>query len=415
MEQTGKKRHMLSTIFVALFIATEAINMIATRALPVSGSFMSAFYALTGVGIIVSFILTGGFHRFKIRFQHFVGIIVVTLYYLITYLIIGGSSLSISFFFVFVLLPLLIPILVEIDVKPLLRLVFVIPSFGALRASSILLLTSRNAMTMGDCYALLIPIIAALTYLMMFYKEDKHTTKYILLPSLIVNFVYLMRIILFGSRGPIFSVILCFVFLALFRRNGYGDEKKQLWKMIVFTVLIALFILFFWEILQFVSDIASRIGLNIRAIDKIYMYRQTTTIWNGRESIGAEAIAGISERPILGHGISTFFKNTGIIYPHNFILQVLYDGGILLFATLIIPLIVGTIQMIRHGEKKEFALFCALFFASVPGALFSGDCWKNGCLWLLIGFIIAGKLPSHNTENGESIHAYRHTNFSSLT
>lgn len=415
MEKAGKRRNTLSTVFVALFIATEAINLIATRALPISGSFMSAFYVLTGAGIVVSFFLTGGAHRLKMRFQHFIGVIIVTLYYLVTYLVIGGSSLSPSFFLVFVFLPLLIPILVEVEVKLLLRLIFVIPSFGFLRASSVLLLTSMNVMTMGDCYALLIPIVSALTYYMMFYKEDKRVTKLLLLPCMIVNVIYFMRIVMYGSRGPILCVILCFVFLALFRRKGYESEKKQIWKMVVFTVLIALFVLYFWEILQLVSSVASRIGLNIRSIDKIYRLRQTTTIWNGRQYIIAVTIAGIGERPILGHGLSTFLNNTGIIYPHNFILQVLYDGGVLLFATLIIPLIVGTIQMIRRGEKNEFALFCALFFASVPGALFSGDCWKNGCLWLLIGFIIAGKLPSHNTENGESTNAYRYTNFSSLT
>ena len=394
MDNTGKRGYLLSTIFVSLFITTDAINLIATRILPVNSNFMSAFYALTGTGIVLSFFLMGGAHRLKMRIQHFVGIVIVTLYYVITYLVIGGSSLSLSFFGVFVFLPLFIPVLVDIEVKHLLRLIFIIPSFGILRASSILLLTSRRVMTMGDCYALLIPIIAALTYMMTFYKEDKQKTKLLLLPCLIVNFIYYMRIVMYGSRGPILSVFLCFVFLLLFKGKDNVAENKQIWKMIVYTVLIALFMLYFWEILRFVYVFASRIGLNIRAIDKVYMLRQTSTIWNGRDGIVAITLEGIIDRPILGHGISTFQKNTGIIYPHNFILQILYDGGIVLFIPLIIPFISGIIKVIRFGSTDDMALFSLLFFSSVPGALFSGDCWKNGCLWLLIGMLIASKIPT---------------------
>lgn len=401
METTTNKKTFISTIFVALFIVTDAINLIATRTLPLGGNFMTLFYAITGIGIILTFFLNGGAHRLKMRVGHFVGIITVTLFYAITYLVIGGSSLSLSFFVVFVLLPMLIPVLAEIDVKVLLRVIFVVPSFGILRASSVLLLTDRNAMTMGDCYALLIPIIAALTYMMIFFRTDSQKTKLLLFPSITINLIYYIRIVMYGSRGPILSVILCFVFLSLFRENDRFNDKKRIGKVLLFALLIALFMLYFWEVLQFLARVASSVGINIRSIDKIYMLRQATSIWNGRDNIVAVAIQGIQEKPILGHGISTFQKYTGIIYPHNFILQVLYDGGVILFAVLIVPLIVGTIKMIKSKTENEFALFSALFFASVPGALFSGDCWKNGCLWLLIGMMIAGKLPARNREIGE--------------
>lgn len=99
MESISDKRKKLSTIFVALFIATDAINLIATRTLPINSNFMSIFYALTGAGIVLSFFIAGGAHRLKMRIQHFVGIVIVTLYYVITQLVvIGGSSLSLSFF-----------------------------------------------------------------------------------------------------------------------------------------------------------------------------------------------------------------------------------------------------------------------------------------------------------------------------
>ena len=398
MERTAKEKNFISTIFVALFIATDAINLIVTRIFPARTNFMSVFYALTGAGILAGYILNGREQRFKMRLEHFIAVVLVALYYLTTYLVIGGSSLSLSFFLVFVFLPLLIPILADIDVKLLLRVIFIVPAFGVFRASQILLLTTQKSMTMGDCYALLIPVIAALTYLMVFYREDTKKAKIWLLPCIAVNCMYFFRIVLYGSRGPILSVILCFVFLMLFRRRRFEGNAKRTWQLILFTLLVAIFVLYFWEILELLSSIASRAGLNIRAIEKAYILKQSSSIWNGRDNIFAVTISGITEKPIFGHGMSTFQNNTGIIYPHNFILQILYDGGIVLFFTLIIPLIIGVLKMVRVGDTNEFALFTTLFFASVPGALFSGDCWKNGCLWLLIGLIIAGKLPDRKRQ-----------------
>ena len=198
MDKTVKKKDTPSTIFVALFIATNAINLIATRALPVRENFMSVFYALTGFGIVISYLAAGGAHKLKMHVWHFFCVVIVVLYYLFTYLMFGKSSLSLSFFIVFVLLPLFIPMIAEIDTKLLLRIIFVIPSFGILRVQSIFLLTQKNTMTMGDCYALLIPIISALTYLMIFYKEDSKKTRLLLLPSIVVNFIYYLRIVLYG-------------------------------------------------------------------------------------------------------------------------------------------------------------------------------------------------------------------------
>lgn len=394
MERTSSTLNIYRTLFVALFVATDAINLVFTSIFPALSGFMATFYALTGFGIIFCYILEDNILNLTMKFKFVLCIVLILTYYGLTSLSVGGTTLSITFFFVCVLLPMLMPLLVKIDVKFFLRVIFIVPSFGIVKASSILQLNDREALTMGKCYALLIPVVSALTYLMMYYKEDSRRTKLILLPSIIINLIYYIRIVLYGSRGPILSVILCFFFLVLFRRKDINDDKKRIGKLLLFAIVLSLCMLYFWEIIQFVSSFASRIGINIRAIDKIYKLRQTTSIWNGRDSITSVALSGIAEKPIIGHGMSTFLKNTGIAYPHNFILQVLYDGGILLFIALIVPVIIGVIKVICKGTINDLALFSILFFASVPGALFSGDCWKNGVLWLLTGFFITGKLPN---------------------
>ena len=57
-----------------------------------------------------------------------------------------------------------------------------------------------------------------------------------------------------------------------------------------------------------------------------------TDISNGRNAITEYVVENIFKSPIWGHGVSTItYNSNGMIpYPHNFILQLFYDGGILL-------------------------------------------------------------------------------------
>lgn len=393
----------LSTLFVAMFITTSAINLIATRAFSNLSNFMSFFYALTGAGILVSHFLQFGVHRLTIRLKLFVTLSVLLFCYLLTVLL-ADTSLSFSFFIVFVFLPLIIPSIVDVNIKNLIRVIFIIPSIGIFWSSSFLVVAGINVISMGECYALLIPIIAALTYLMIYYKKDSVKEKVLLLPSIIINFFYFVVIVLYGSRGPILCGVLCFVFLLVFGNQWDKNQSKKKWKILLFTLIIAVFVLFFWEIIQYVSLLANRSGVNIRAIEKLYRLKRSSNIWNGRNDLYQIASQGILESPIWGHGISTFLSNTGIIYPHNFILQVLYDGGLILGLLLFVPMLRGCFKIVRYGGIDDLAIFSVLFFSSVPGALFSGDCWKNGCLWLLLGVVLSGKIQMYqksksNTKN----------------
>ena len=46
---------------------------------------------------------------------------------------------------------------------------------------------------------------------------------------------------------------------------------------------------------------------------------------NGRDYIEGIALHKIAESPIFGYGLDQFENNTGMVYPHNFVLQMVFQ------------------------------------------------------------------------------------------
>jgi O-antigen ligase len=137
-----------------------------------------------------------------------------------------------------------------------------------------------------------------------------------------------------------------------------------------------------------VYNLAVNAGYDLKFLSKtIRMMRESNTL-NGRESIFSTTISGIAQAPVLGHGISTFYYYTGIEYPHNFILQMLYDIGFVGFSLVFIPFLFGIWRFCKACDSDSYLIGVLLFSASVPGALFSHDLWVNITLWATLSFFI---------------------------
>lgn len=138
-----------------------------------------------------------------------------------------------------------------------------------------------------------------------------------------------------------------------------------------------------------ISNYLAQFDISLNVIDKFLRLNNAGDMTNGRDDIDKVAWEGIWNSPIIGHGTSQFDKYTGLGYPHNFILQMLYDGGIVLASIVFIPIARSLLQKKRLISEEEFILLLCLFFASVPGALFSGDLWNSIVLWMFFGFVVA--------------------------
>ena len=130
-------------------------------------------------------------------------------------------------------------------------------------------------------------------------------------------------------------------------------------------------------------------GISLNFIDKIIFMEQSGDISNGRELLYANTINEILEKPFFGWGCDQFYTHHDLNYPHNFILQILYDGGLLLFFILAIPLWYGLKRFWRSCSTDEYAVFVALLFSGLFGSLFSGNLWAGASLWLLFGSLLS--------------------------
>jgi hypothetical protein len=147
---------------------------------------------------------------------------------------------------------------------------------------------------------------------------------------------------------------------------------------------------FFVPLLSLIEGELSKNGIEIEAISKmIRLQDEDGDLSNGRNYLNTLTWDGILASPLLGNGLDQFDNNyPGESYPHNFLLQILYDGGIWLFLILS-PIFIRSIKFLRSRTYNEYAMYMTLFFASVPGALFSQDLWAIPILWMFFGLSVS--------------------------
>lgn len=145
--------------------------------------------------------------------------------------------------------------------------------------------------------------------------------------ALIVLLGYLILFLTFGSRGAIVSVL---VFLVIYWIIG-ARSKYDMYKRLLFvSTIIFLCVVSFELIIVKIYNLLTENDVDILAISRIYqLLEDGKEMSAGRDNLAGIAINGILSSPIFGNGIGSFYNYSGL-YPHNIILQLLWEGGILL-------------------------------------------------------------------------------------
>lgn len=383
---------ILASIFLALFADVKTLNLIVIAAYPsYSGVFMTAMYAVIIIGLLTIGLFLQRRSFLKLRKSHWGICILCILWYIMTSLFIASPSVNIQFFGVFMVAAFLIPGIIHIDVRTFLIALVVLPSIGILYLDRIFYgeILETGVVSMGTCYALLIPVLGDLVYLRFYYRKESIRMKIIMLFFAAINLFYLVQMAMFGSRGPILCAVLLIMSFFIIRID---DNKKVFFRKgrVLIIIIGLLFLIFsFTAILQALQDFLAKFDISLNVVDKFLRLDDNGDMTNGRESLSTMAWKGIVESPLWGNGISQFNNNTGEGYPHNFVLQMLYDGGIILTLAIMVPVTQSLIRKLKTISENKFSFFVLLFFASVPGALFSGDLWNASTLWMFFGFVLA--------------------------
>lgn len=374
-----------NSIIAALFVNTACITQILISAFPFGGSFMTIIYVLCTIGVVISsFLKQHRYYFIKNKGSYLMAILLIFVYY-ITKIFIGPPYTKDQFFLMFTIVSFLIPAMIVIDTRTFLLTILYSSIFGCFYVDKIFILDYNYAISMGESYAFLVPVCAALCYLFSYLKSDSKVVRFINTVVILVNLIYMVYIFQYGSRGPSLCIIMLIVFFLIcsLDTNNYHFNKKK--SFILIFIVCSLYAAFIPLLMFFSKVLRLHFNLSLNLIDKFIYLNESSDISNGREQIADMTISGIKDSPIWGHGVDLFWINYGDGYPHNFVLQMCYDLGCVFTVLFLLYVIKRFTKAFKNYNRNNVILMVFMLFSSVPGALFSNDLWNNIALWTFFG------------------------------
>lgn len=374
--------HFYSVLF-SLYLLVPPINKIVLvyfSFLPFS--LMSVLYLTIGILIISCFFI--GKNRIKeIGKANFFIFIAVLIYFLVSSLR-GVTGLSVFELVVYFAIPILFFSKKSFDFNTFIKTALIVSVFGLPIVNSIFVLDYNGIAEMGVSYAFLLPAIIPVYYLI------RHKNKSFIFAILsILNLVYDIQIFLHGSRGCAISILTLFFLLLIFNLTKRKSITAIKYKLIIGTLILVILIINFVTVMDFFKQTLSSFGISASTLDKLFSLVQRGDVSNGRNEIYKIAFDGFLGKPLFGNGFDSFDYYTGLEYPHNFVIQLLYDLGIIGVMIIFVPFLFGTIKMTKRLSKEDLYFFIVVFSSSVPGALFSQNAWKNVLLWITISMAVS--------------------------
>ena len=392
-EKSGAHTHwsvVLASLLVALFIDTKSVNYVLGAILNRDGEgFTTPLFAL----IAIATIFTAVVQRSKVNLWVWLLSAFVIGFYFYTSLSIATPRVPLPFLMGFTLMGFLLPSLVRIDTRLTLRAIMTIPAIGVFWLSRVLMPEEENELglvSMMRSYAFLVPVMANILYFLLYYKTDRLGKSYSFRLVSLANTIYLFKMLSSGSRGPFFCIVSLIIFHWVVKKDENGKLRWSAGKSLTIGMVIAAVGAFFQDVMFGLSTLLHGFGIYLNVIDKFVRKAvENGDMSNGRALIYTTCLEEIPEKPFFGHGMDLFEYYTGIVYPHNFILQIFYDGGLMLALLLLLPVVWYLIKKIRFGSHETFSMTLFLLFVSVPGALMSSDLWQNERLWLFFGAMLS--------------------------
>ncbi len=384
VDQISNQRELYESILIASFINVPAINVIIASIVPsLSNGVMAILYFV----LICLFLFDFFLHYMKRLCIEGIASVMVVFTIIIAYVLTWikiGNQLSILNLTVYVFLPLLIISKMDINGDLIIKFCVLIPVMGIPFFQKVFQQTN-NSISMGLSYAFLPAVVFASSYLLTCDRKSK-----LIKIAALVDLLYFALIFLYGSRGVVLSSFIAVFLLWLIRKklNHEYDPYFGL-KIVCISVAVIIVVIFRWQIIYSLYDFFNEKGIMVEFLDKIIRLQKLGGVDNGRSDINKVFWAEFVKRPLIGHGIKSFEYYTGIVYPHNFLYQMLFDIGIIGTGIIIVPILSSVIKMLKKiGEYENSAVLISLICASVPGALFSGDLWLNPLLWLTFSLIL---------------------------
>lgn len=371
------------TFCISLYFCVPLISAIVIETCGLA--IMPQLYIALSMVLCISFISSKG----KISNSGFFWILVIYIFcsYTVTEVLYGDqSTIDFNLLVTGCLIPILFAALFDIKIKTLIDTFILISATATFFIGNLLIPDSNNMIGMGISYALMPGILASVVYCLNFSGKKYHgILKIIISIAIALNLYNLSVILQYGSRGVIISVLTCaFSFFLIYHEKHSIRINKR---VIIIIALLMLVVISWREIFFCILEISNFLNIKLQIIDKSIRLYEAGSISNGRDAILSLAIDGILDKPLMGHGMGMFFENTGYVYPHNFAIQMLYDGGVFLFSMMMICIFISIYHYFSNANNDDYIKLIFFSSCSIPGGMLSGDLWTSPFLWYFFSFL----------------------------
>lgn len=223
-------------------------------------------------------------------------------------------------------------------------------------------------------YSVLFPEICVIRSL----NSRRGWKKYTAVISLVSFFV---AVLLFGSRGPIVSIIIFCLYDYLQRIQHESDGTKKTVKEIVSVLFLLIAFLNFSTIMNWIYTALTNAGINSRTLK---LMATEMGHLSGRDDKYSVVIGEIIAHPFRIRGIAGDTLITGGSYSHNFILELLCEFGILFGGIFVLWIGYRAIKDVFFSDYDCCKIPIMLMFSSVPSLLFSSTIWMHCVFWMWV-------------------------------
>lgn len=240
----------------------------------------------------------------------------------------------------------------------------------------------NTSIAMGLSYSMTPLLVAALMHF-CFYRK----TKGILIKIIyVLDFVLMIQLMIKGNRGTVMLFVVALAYIYINRFSGGTKNKTSIIRIVIVIVTAFFAGAYFYEILQFIADFLESMDIEANFIRKIFALQEEGNVTNGRMRIFKFTMEQLGESPLWGHGLSTLYYNSGgkFIYPHNFILQLLHDGGLLLAVPVLIVVVRAIWYSFSGEDNQERIIAVYLVVICLPRFMFSADIWESELFWFMV-------------------------------
>ena len=368
-KNSDKDRDLYSK-FISNFFLSLMMFTVLKRLLPSSnlGIIMSGAVSFTHTFVVLIQIMLKSKLKIKYSFIIFF-VLIVTILYLISYL--NGVPLEkIIFYYLFTLLGLFL-MYITYCIKDLNILYddFSKISLLIFLFSLLIVFVNKidNSYNMRYSYIL---SIALYFHTIDFFKFKK-------IKNIIIILIEFLLILFYGSRGPLLCYTIFFLAFIMF-------ENKKTSIKLLFSFIIAYFILNINNILLLISNLVDKLNISSRTL---YLLINDFKHSSGRDLINVKVIEIIKDHLTVGVGIAGEFKYMND-YPHNIFLDLILHWGII-FGSIFIGMIICIITkaLLLAKEKERYVLLVFISYGLIA-LLFSGTYLSWDGFYILMGICL---------------------------